>query len=160
VGGGAGSAAAAVVASMSHPAVMPPLAKLNANNLIATSPALDMLLTQSLSDCADPASLLGFLTCTLNSTNQILHPCILVALFGGDRRDGPNEHNILESKEGAHASPPVLRGRRGKARRQGAHRGHRRRQDVLRHQRRQAPPVAAGVRPHHGAPRGRSLGGR
>lgn len=45
------------------------------------SPTLDLLLTQSLSDHADPSSSLAFLTCTLNSTNQILHPCILVALF-------------------------------------------------------------------------------
>jgi hypothetical protein len=82
---------------MSHPALAPPPAKSNAvcaNNAIPTSPALDVLLTRSLSDHADPASSLGFLTCTLNSTNQILHPCILVALFGGDGRDGPgNDDN-------------------------------------------------------------------
>eukprot|EP00804_Cyclotella_cryptica_P002233 CCRYP_019739-RA/>CCRYP_019739-RA protein AED:0.01 eAED:-0.01 QI:0/0/0/1/1/1/2/0/716 len=52
-----------------------------------TSPALDVLMTHSLSDHADPSSSLAFLTCTLNSTNQILHPCILVALF----RDVNNE---------------------------------------------------------------------
>lgn len=51
------------------------------------SPALDILMTHSLSDHADPSSSLAFLTCTLNSTNQILHPCILVALF----RDVNNE---------------------------------------------------------------------
>jgi hypothetical protein len=51
------------------------------------SPALDILMTHSLSDHADPSSSLAFLTCTLNSTNQILHPCILVALF----RDANNE---------------------------------------------------------------------
>lgn len=51
------------------------------------SPTLDLLMTHSLSDHADPASSLAFLTCTLNSTNQILHPCILVALF----RDHNNE---------------------------------------------------------------------
>ena len=50
-----------------------------------------MLLTQLLSDHADPKSSLGFLTCTLNSTNQILHPCILVALFGGDGKNGPDD---------------------------------------------------------------------
>jgi hypothetical protein len=59
-------------------------------NAIPSSPALDVLLTQLLSDHADPKSSLGFLTCTLNSTNQILHPCILVALFGGDGKNGPN----------------------------------------------------------------------
>ena len=48
-----------------------------------SSPTLELLLTHSLSDHADPFSSLGFLSCTLNSTNQILHPCILVALFGG-----------------------------------------------------------------------------
>jgi len=52
-----------------------------------TSPALDLLMTHSLSDHADPSSALAFMTCTLNSTNQILHPCILVALF----RDPNNE---------------------------------------------------------------------
>jgi hypothetical protein len=51
------------------------------------SPALDILMTHSLSDHADPSASLAFLTCTLNSTNQILHPCILVALF----RDVNNE---------------------------------------------------------------------
>mmetsp|Transcript_2874 Transcript_2874/g.6274 ORF Transcript_2874/g.6274 Transcript_2874/m.6274 type:complete len:449 (+) Transcript_2874:1-1347(+) len=45
------------------------------------SPLLDLLTTPTLSDAADPSSALAFLTCTLNSTNQILHPCILVALF-------------------------------------------------------------------------------
>ena len=58
-------------------------------NSIPPSPMLDLLLTQSLSDHADPSSALAFLTCTLNSTNQILHPCILVALFGeGNADDG------------------------------------------------------------------------
>lgn len=52
-----------------------------------TSPTLDLLVTHSLADHADPSSSLAFLTCTLNSTNQILHPCILVALF----RDHNNE---------------------------------------------------------------------
>ena len=51
------------------------------------SPTLDLIMTRSLSDHADPYSSLAFLTCTLNSTNQILHPCILVALF----RDVNNE---------------------------------------------------------------------
>ena len=59
------------------------------NSIIPPSPMLDLLLTQSLSDHADPSSALAFLTCTLNSTNQILHPCILVALFGeGNADDG------------------------------------------------------------------------
>ena len=58
------------------------------NSGIPPSPTLDVLLTHSLSDHADPFSSLGFLTCTLNSTNQILHPCILVALFGNGEDDG------------------------------------------------------------------------
>mmetsp|Transcript_11181 Transcript_11181/g.20467 ORF Transcript_11181/g.20467 Transcript_11181/m.20467 type:complete len:109 (-) Transcript_11181:29-355(-) len=59
----------------------------------AASPTLDLLLTQSLSDRADPSSTLGFLTGTLNSNNQILHPCILVALFGGDDIDSSTNTN-------------------------------------------------------------------
>ncbi|KAL7530473.1 hypothetical protein ACHAWF_003390 [Thalassiosira exigua] len=51
---------------------------------VPAPPVLDALLTRSLSDHADPFASLAFLACTLNSTNQILHPCILVALFGGD----------------------------------------------------------------------------
>jgi hypothetical protein len=58
----------------------------SSRNLWPPTPALDMLLTQSLADQADPSSSLAFLSCTLNSTNQILHPCILVALF----RDNAN----------------------------------------------------------------------
>jgi len=39
-----------------------------------------------------PGSAAGALTCTLNSTNQILHLCILVALFGGDgKKNGPDD---------------------------------------------------------------------
>ena len=57
-------------------------------NITPSSPTLDLLLTHSLSDHADPNSSLGFLTCTLNSTNQILHPCILVALFGSGDKEG------------------------------------------------------------------------
>lgn len=53
------------------------------SSIPSSSPTLELLLTHSLSDHADPYSSLGFLSCTLNSTNQILHPCILVALFGG-----------------------------------------------------------------------------
>jgi hypothetical protein len=34
-----------------------------------------------MADHADPNSSLAFLTCTLNATNQILHPCILAVLF-------------------------------------------------------------------------------
>lgn len=36
---------------------------------------------RSITDLADPFSALGFLSCTLNATNQILHPCIIYALF-------------------------------------------------------------------------------
>jgi hypothetical protein len=86
----------------------------------------------------------------LNSTNQILHPCILVTLFGGDARDGPDDDNDGDST----ISPPVLRGWCGEAPCRGAHHGYRRWQDVLCHRRQRAPPVAAGVRPHQGAPRG------
>jgi hypothetical protein len=90
--GGSGSAAA-----LSHTAMMlPAMTNIGADgfpantNAMPNPHALDVLLTQSLSDHADPKSSLGFLTCTLNSTNQILHPCILVALFGGDGKVGPN----------------------------------------------------------------------
>ena len=72
--------------SASMPPAMLSMASSNANQLsnshIPASPTLDLLLTKSLSDHADPSS--AFLTCTLNSTNQILHPCILVALFGSE----------------------------------------------------------------------------
>jgi hypothetical protein len=81
---------------MSHPAMMPPPEKSNAvgaNNAIPTLPALDLLLTRSLSNCTDPALLLEFLVCTLTLTNQILHPCILVAQFGGNGRDSPDDDN-------------------------------------------------------------------
>ncbi|KAL7500069.1 hypothetical protein ACHAWT_009940 [Skeletonema menzelii] len=60
-------------------------------NLLPPKPALDALLTQSLADQADPFSSLAFLTCTLNSTNQILHPCILVALFRDEANPERNE---------------------------------------------------------------------
>jgi len=36
---------------------------------------------RSMLDLADPLSALGFLSCTLNATNQILHPCIIYSLF-------------------------------------------------------------------------------
>ncbi|KAL3806619.1 hypothetical protein ACHAXA_004423 [Cyclostephanos tholiformis] len=95
--GVSGSAAASVAATLSHPTAMLPASTnvgpdgLPANmNAMPNPRALDVLLTQSLSDHADPKSSLGFLTCTLNSTNQILHPCILVALFGGDGKVDPD----------------------------------------------------------------------
>lgn len=98
-GGGSGSVPAV---ALSHPAARLPAAATinigkdglpaNNTNAMPNPRALDVLLTQSLSDHADPISSLGFLTCTLNSTNQILHPCILVALFGGDDGNvGPND---------------------------------------------------------------------
>eukprot|EP00586_Coscinodiscus_wailesii_P019919 CAMPEP_0172516350 /NCGR_PEP_ID=MMETSP1066-20121228/275627_1 /TAXON_ID=671091 /ORGANISM="Coscinodiscus wailesii, Strain CCMP2513" /LENGTH=619 /DNA_ID=CAMNT_0013297791 /DNA_START=66 /DNA_END=1925 /DNA_ORIENTATION=+ len=36
---------------------------------------------RSMADLADPYSSLGFLSSTLNATNQFLHPCIIAALF-------------------------------------------------------------------------------
>eukprot|EP00580_Thalassiosira_gravida_P015285 CAMPEP_0201663594 /NCGR_PEP_ID=MMETSP0494-20130426/5333_1 /ASSEMBLY_ACC=CAM_ASM_000839 /TAXON_ID=420259 /ORGANISM="Thalassiosira gravida, Strain GMp14c1" /LENGTH=717 /DNA_ID=CAMNT_0048142213 /DNA_START=151 /DNA_END=2304 /DNA_ORIENTATION=- len=91
-----GSSSGAVAASM-PPAMMsiaPPSNQLA--NAVPASPTLDMLLTQSLSDYADPSSALGFLTCTLNSTNQILHPCILVALFGeGGSNNSSNDDGTI-----------------------------------------------------------------
>ncbi|KAL7529601.1 hypothetical protein ACHAXR_003048 [Thalassiosira sp. AJA248-18] len=85
------SSGGAAAASMS-PAIIsasPSSGTSNHLNSVPASPTLDLMLTQSLSDRADPSSALAFLTCTLNSTNQILHPCILVALFGdGDTDDG------------------------------------------------------------------------
>jgi len=91
-----GSSSGVVAASM-PPAVMTATASNYANQLtnsIPASPTLDLLLTQSLSDHADPSSTLGFLTCTLNSTNQILHPCILVALFGDDPTNNDDDGTI------------------------------------------------------------------
>mmetsp|Transcript_1629 Transcript_1629/g.3491 ORF Transcript_1629/g.3491 Transcript_1629/m.3491 type:complete len:712 (+) Transcript_1629:50-2185(+) len=95
---GSSSVAAVGAASMPPSASMLSSATVSAANNnhlsgIPASPTLDLLLTQSLSDRADPASTLGFLTCTLNSTNQILHPCILVALFGGDDTDSSTNTN-------------------------------------------------------------------
>ena len=90
-GSGAGGGAVAAV-SISHPTI----AMTHNNNMttksnIPSTSMLDVLLTQSISDHADPISTLGFLTCTLNSTNQILHPCILVALFGGANTTNYND---------------------------------------------------------------------
>jgi hypothetical protein len=62
-------------------------------NLLPPTPALDVLLTQSLADQADPFASLAFLTCTLNSTNQILHPCILVALFRDEANPEKSEQD-------------------------------------------------------------------
>lgn len=82
------SASAAAAAATTPPIIMAASSGVaatnghsSAKNLLPPTPALDVLLTQSLADQADPFSSLAFLTCTLNSTNQILHPCILVALF-------------------------------------------------------------------------------
>ncbi|KAL9184640.1 hypothetical protein ACHAXT_012610 [Thalassiosira profunda] len=77
-----GGAAGAVAASMPPPVLSATGNKQSPlTNSLPASPALDLLLTRSLSDHADPSSSLAFLTCTLNATNQILHPCILLALF-------------------------------------------------------------------------------
>ena len=102
-GAGGGAAAGAITASVSsHPLIAMShtatskyydnnnMATKNNNNIPSTS-MLDVLLTQSISDHADPVSTLGFLTCTLNSTNQILHPCILVALFGQSNATNYND---------------------------------------------------------------------
>ena len=78
---GGASASAAATATVPPMIMAPSSSGGSAKNLPPPTPALDMLLTQSLADQADPFSSLAFLYCTLNSTNQILHPCILVALF-------------------------------------------------------------------------------
>ena len=78
---GGASASAAATATVPPMIMAPSSSGGSAKNLPPPTPALDMLLTQSLADQADPFSSLAFLSCTLNSTNQILHPCILVALF-------------------------------------------------------------------------------
>lgn len=44
-----------------------------------------------LADRSDPNSSLAFLSCTLNATNQILHPCILAALFHDPRDPGASD---------------------------------------------------------------------
>jgi len=62
-------------------------------NRLPPKPAIDTLVTQSLADQADPFSSLAFLSCTLNSTNQILHPCILVALFRDEANPERNEQD-------------------------------------------------------------------
>ncbi|KAK1744265.1 hypothetical protein QTG54_004798 [Skeletonema marinoi] len=81
-----------VSASAAAAATAPPII-MAANKSSTTKPALDTLLTQSLADRADPLSSLAFLTCTLNSTNQILHPCILVALFRDEANPERNEQD-------------------------------------------------------------------
>ena len=39
------------------------------------------IFAQPMADHADPTGSIGFMTCTLNATNQWLHPCIMAALF-------------------------------------------------------------------------------
>jgi hypothetical protein len=39
------------------------------------------LLSKPMADHADPTGSISFLTCTLNATNQYLHPCIMASLF-------------------------------------------------------------------------------
>ena len=101
-GSTSGGGAAVAAASMPPPIMSSSSSTLaNMNNSIIpppSKPALDLLLTQSLTDHADPNSAFGFLTCTLNSTNQILHPCILVALFGCNsthRKTGAEDGTIV-----------------------------------------------------------------
>lgn len=92
-----GSASGAMTASMPPPVMSKSYAsgaatlRQIAGDSVPEPRVLDTLLTPSISDNADPSSSLAFLACTLNSTNQILHPCILVALFGGD---GPSGNGI------------------------------------------------------------------
>lgn len=95
---GSGSGAGGAAVSIPHPSIAMPHNtskyydnSLASKNNIPPLSMLDVLLTQSISDHADPVSTLGFLTCTLNSTNQILHPCILVALFGGSNTTNYND---------------------------------------------------------------------
>lgn len=55
------------------------------------------LVAKPISDHADPTGSIGFLTCTMNATNQWLHPCILAALFG-DSSDGRISWPLKEKK--------------------------------------------------------------
>ena len=97
------SSAASYASSIPLPSFVPSSSAMYSNNHPKNppqSPVLDLLTTQPLSDHADPSSSLAFLACTLNSTNLILHPCILVALFNDplhperSGRDGTRPWNL------------------------------------------------------------------
>lgn len=48
----------------------------------ATSDSLPSdIMAKPMADYADPTGSIGFLTCTMNATNQWLHPCIIAAMF-------------------------------------------------------------------------------
>eukprot|EP00980_Cylindrotheca_fusiformis_P011045 scaffold2535_cov126-Cylindrotheca_fusiformis.AAC.7 len=51
-----------------------------------------------LCDAADPTGSLAFLTCTMNATNQWLHPCIMAALFDGNDGSGTISWPLKEKK--------------------------------------------------------------
>ena len=76
-----GKDAAAAAGASIPPAVSSSGGNSSSRNGAPGPAAMDLLLTTALSDRADPFNACGFLTCSLNATNQILHPCILVALF-------------------------------------------------------------------------------
>jgi len=94
-----GVSASAAAAAAAPPIIMTSSSAAAANghsstkNHLPPKPAIDTIVTQSLADQADPFSSLAFLSCTLNSTNQILHPCILVALFRDEANSERNEQD-------------------------------------------------------------------
>jgi len=61
-------------------------------HLLATEKAADFPRHRlSIADLADPHCSLGFLSCTLNSTNQLLHPTIIYDLFKRGSLSWPND---------------------------------------------------------------------
>ena len=68
-GGGVSGAAASFLGRPSAPAPI-------VDGSSAAAPGM-----MSMADHADPNASLAFLTCSVNATNQLLHPCIFVALF-------------------------------------------------------------------------------
>ena len=73
-GGGKLAAASSAAASV-------PLPSLADGTLEGSMARLGADICKPLADHADPNAALAFLTCTLNATNQNLHPCILAVLF-------------------------------------------------------------------------------
>jgi hypothetical protein len=78
-GGGGGKVN--VAASSSAAAAAVPLPSLADGTLEGSMARMGADICMPLADHADSQSSLAFLTCTLNATNQILHPCILAVLF-------------------------------------------------------------------------------
>ena len=93
-----GTSAAAAATATPPPIIMPPTngaanSPKSKYNLLPPQNVLDTLLTQSMADQADPNGSLGFIACTLHSTNQILHPCILVSLFRDEANPEKSEED-------------------------------------------------------------------